>query len=68
MEVYEWEGLNLSFFLKDNSNDFLAGFHAFKGESNLIDNMLVTGNFTTDIDTAFPQGQRLAPALPPAAD
>lgn len=47
MEVYEWEGLNLSFFLKDNSNDFLAGFHAFKGESNLIDNMLVTGNFTT---------------------
>ena len=46
MEIYEWEGLNLSFFLKDNSNDFLAGFHAFKGESNLIDNMLFTENFS----------------------
>ena len=47
MEEYEWEGLNLSFFLKENSNDFLTGFHAFKGESNLINNMLLTGNFST---------------------
>ena len=43
----EWEDLSLSLFLKDNSNDFITGFHAFKGESNLIDNMLFTGNVST---------------------
>lgn len=43
----EWEDLSLSLFLKDNSNDFVTGFHAFKGESNLIDNMLFTGNVST---------------------
>ncbi len=43
----EWEDISLSLFLKNNSNDFLTGFHAFKGESNLVDNMLFTGNIST---------------------
>ena len=34
----KWEDLSLSLFLKDNSNDFVTGFYAFKGESNLINN------------------------------
>jgi len=44
---YDWEDLSLALFLKENSNEILTGFYAFKGESNLIDRMLFTGNFST---------------------
>ena len=44
----DWSDNNLSFFLNDNKSNLLIGLHAFQGEGDLIDEMLLK-NAKSDI-------------------
>ena len=44
----DWSDNSLSFFLNDNKSNLIIGLHAFQGEGDLIDDMLIT-NAKSDI-------------------
>ena len=49
----DWSDNNLSFFLNDNKSNLLIGLHAFQGEGDLIDDMLLKNTKSEKIVSSF---------------
>ena len=49
----DWSDNNLSFFLNDNKSNLLIGLHAFQGEGDLIDDMLLKNTKSDIIISSF---------------
>ena len=49
----DWSDNNLSFFLNDNKSNLLIGLHAFQGEGDLIDEMLLKSAKSDIIISSF---------------
>ena len=49
----DWSDNNLSFFLNDNKSNLLIGLHAFQGECDLIDDMLLTNTKSDKVISSF---------------